>query len=550
MKRLLDILFAWRELEVLRPLGGRGWALVMAVFILAALSLGAEQFSTPKLVGADAYYHTRISTLMAGEGLGQGFRWTQASAWRDRFADKEFLFHVLLMPFVCLDDVSAPKVLTVLLMALLASLLTVMAWRHAWPWPWLWPCMLAGAGVLFHLRVSLTRPHLLSILLVVMAAGALLRRHRPLLLGLAVLFPLAYTAAHMLLALCLVYGVARLATRQGFPWREFALVLGGTVIGLLLHPHRENLFYLWRLQNIQVVSNAFDRLGALAVEFLPPDGRLLLVDVGPLFLGVLGTGLAFSLLGKKASLATVFFFLASVAYLFLFLNIRRFVEYWVPFSILFMAAAAKDLLQGFDAKAWLKRHRVWGGVAIMVFIGVLSGSILRTSLGTQDILSKDSRPRYELEAAWLRDHLSKGEQVFTLWWTSFPFLFHHAPDQHYLVALDPTFMMAWDEERYQDWTRIATGQDPHAARRIPSRFFAHWVLAEKQPNHQGFIAQARRDKRFWLRFEGPDAIVFALPPDPVPLARAAARQMGAGQVAVLGGLAAIALELAWTGSLD
>ncbi len=307
MKRLLDILFAWRELEALRPLGVRGWALVMAVFVLATLSLGAEQFATPKLVGADGYFHTRMATVMAEEGLGQGFRWTQASVWKDRFADKEFLFHVLLMPFVALDDVIAPKVLTVLLMALLASLLAAMAWRHAWPWPWLWPSMLAGAGVLFHLRVSMTRPHLLSILLVVMAAQALLRKHRPLLLGLAILFPLVYTAAHMLLALCLVYGVARLVMRQGFPWREFALVLGGTAIGLLLHPHRDHLIYLWHLVNIQVVTNAFDRLGALAVEFLPPDGRLLLVDVGPLFLGVFGVGLAFSLLGKKSQSGDRFF---------------------------------------------------------------------------------------------------------------------------------------------------------------------------------------------------------------------------------------------------
>ena len=66
----------------------------------------------------------------------------------------------------------------------------------------------------------------------------------------------------------------------------------------------------------------------------------------------------------------------------------------------FMASSAKDLLQGFDVRAWRDKHRFLFGLAILAFTLVLAGSILRTSLGTQAVLAEDAWSRNESGSSW------------------------------------------------------------------------------------------------------------------------------------------------------
>ncbi|MBN2492948.1 MAG: hypothetical protein JXR96_00050 [Deltaproteobacteria bacterium] len=530
-------------------IGPKGFALLAGVFAVGCLVYGSMQFARPGLVGADAYYHTRIARLMAERGLvfEGGFPWTQASSWREHFADKEFAFHLLLIPFLGRDLTLGPKCLTALLAALVMALIAWMALRQRWPLPWLWPAVLLAAGVLLHLRLNLTRPHLLSICLTVIAAHLMLRRSVWALLLVALAYPLCYTAAHMLPALAAVYALACLLAARPFPWRTLGVVLSGTLLGLAFHPYRSEILHLWYTQNFEVLSNAFDLAGALAVEFQPPDGRLLVDDSGLLLFGTLGVCLGFLLLGRRASLRTIFLFAASGAYLILFLNVRRFVEYWAPFTVLFLASGSADLLEGFDAAAWFRRHRIAASLCLAGGFALLVTQQLRGVTGAQEIIAQDARPRYEIESRWLGALVPAGETVFSCWWVSFPFLFHRAPAQHYLVGLDPTFMTADDPERFRLWVRISTGQEAEPADRILERFGARWVLAEKLEPHKPFLAQARRDRRFWLRFDGPEAAIFVIPPDVLPWAEVLAARGLEGPAAALGPLLSRALKAAWTG---
>ena len=97
--------------------------LALAVFLVGWMCAASIQFSQQGLVGADSHFHVRYSEIMAQQGPLERFPWTQTSVQRDRFMDKDFLLHVILIPFLGDDLCFGPKVLTSLLTGLLFLLL-------------------------------------------------------------------------------------------------------------------------------------------------------------------------------------------------------------------------------------------------------------------------------------------------------------------------------------------------------------------------------------------------------------------------------------------
>ena len=86
-----------------------GWVsrISIAVALVAVLYLVVLgyviQNSFSGMADGDSYLHTRMANLLVDEGPMRAFPWTQFSVWKDKFQDKDFLFHVLLAPF-CTDE--------------------------------------------------------------------------------------------------------------------------------------------------------------------------------------------------------------------------------------------------------------------------------------------------------------------------------------------------------------------------------------------------------------------------------------------------------------
>ncbi len=510
--RLSAQLGAQAPADDLQPIGRGGWLFLLGVFLVACLLLGAVQFAKPGLIGPDACYHSRVAARMLDHGVLDAYPWTQASIMRDRYVDKEFLFHVLLMPFVAWDMQLGPKLLTVLLGALFFALVGWFLLRHGIPLPWLWLLLLLTAGHYFLFRLSLTRPHLLSMGLTVLAAHLLLRRHRWGLGLLALVFPLAYTAAHMLICLLAVYLAACALRRVRIDWWLVPAVVGGTLLGLVLHPNREHIFGFWLMQNVEVVANAYRLPALLGTEFQPPSGRQLVWDSG-LVLAAAGLAcLGFLLSARRAGLRTVFLFAAAAGFSAMYLNLRRLIEYAMPFVLLFAAAAGRDLLAGVDWRGWLARRRRLGAALVAAGCLLLAFQLVRNTAGIQAALVQQRYPRYAAAGRWLDAEVPAGETVFTGDWASSAYLSYFAPGPYFLVALDPTMMAARDEALFALWQRIRAGEEPDAARLIRKRFGARWVLVERDRPVliEGLLAQALASEAFALRFWGPEATVFEI----------------------------------------
>ena len=79
-------------------------------------------------------------------------------------------------------------------------------------------------------------------------------------------------------------------------------------------------------------------------------------------------------------------------------------------------------------------------------------------------------------------------------------------------------MQAYNQDLFTSWYRIANGEDPDPYSRILREFGARVVFAERKPWIKPFIKQAEADRRFLRVYDGPEAAVFVLLPDPMPFA--------------------------------
>lgn len=499
------------------PLGRRDAAVAAVAFLSGLLGFGAIQAANPELVDIDAYYHASAARILAERGVLTEFPWTTESVWRERYADKEFLFHALLIPFLGRDARAGPKALTTLLGALILALFALLLRRLDVPWPWLWPALLLCAGPWFLLRLSITRPHLLSILLCLGIAGSLAGRRRAVLVLLSALFPWCYTAFHLPLFFSLLFVLAVRLSGGRWSWREPALAAAGTLFGALLHPQAANLLHLWWVQNVYNPSFALSDSGVSlnqALELRSPTGRMLLWENGVILLAALGAALFSLIRGVRARTETVFWLLLSGGFSLLYLNNRRFVEYWPFFALgaaalLLRDAGTVDLLA-----AWASRRKRQAaavmGLALLLLAGVLSASLM---LG-QRLLGSMRVPALRQEARWLDERLPPGELVFTGNWDDTPYLLYYAPGLRVLVTLDPTFMLAHDAAAYRVWRELVEAGQGDPFQIIHGRFGARWVLLGRYPYTQALREKLDADPRFARRFAGAEGDVYEARPDP------------------------------------
>ena len=79
-------------------------ALTLAAVLLVTAWLGWIQMSFAGLYDLDSYFHVRAAEQLAAHGVAKTFPQATQSTWRDAYSDKDFLFHVLSIPFVTGDD--------------------------------------------------------------------------------------------------------------------------------------------------------------------------------------------------------------------------------------------------------------------------------------------------------------------------------------------------------------------------------------------------------------------------------------------------------------
>jgi len=447
------------------------------VFLVSAPLFYFIYSRLPVLYDADGYYHLAVARAYAERGIFHTLDWARFSVMHDGFGDKEFLFHVLLIPFARLGDPTTGAFMALAgFSAVVAVLLAGGGVRAIGAWGVVLPLLVFAGATDFSLRMVRLRPELLSLILILVAIP-LASAHRVKALGIvAVLFALGYTAFQTLLGLCGMFFLYELWVEERAEWRLVLFPALGIVLGIVIHPHFPTNLRIWFLQNVEF----FLRPPPVDVgaEILPRTTRdTLLLNLG-WWLGLVvlwRSRVRRTAWGAERRLRD-FTRLATVAFGLLYVLMYRFITYAVPLATL---ALARSLHVAGERPG--SRFRLpWRGdisVVLPVALCVLA-AVYTTRVGAERMVKSSSRTfQPGMRADWegFSRALPDGARVLAPWAATEALVFW-APQGRYLNVLDPLFMIAKDPDAYRVYLDLFEGREPDvpllARARFDSDFYA------------------------------------------------------------------------------
>ncbi|MBK9974466.1 MAG: hypothetical protein IPP14_06805 [Planctomycetes bacterium] len=514
----------------------------------------------------DTYYHIKMGWLYStGEvqQAGVDFHWTRESTWHGAFSDKDYLFHVYLAPFSRLAD--GPGDFEGLILgarlgiALLSTLFALALWgclrafrvRHAWLYTLL---LTAAGGSYIVFRVNMCRSYMISLALACIGWVLLVRRCKLPLFLLCVVYTLSYTASHLMLAMQIIRMVVEFViggdagrSRKQDLKSNLALcasIVAGIALGCLLHPHPRELVSLWWVQNVVVlalshrdsIAPVVDSFGqffgigsdyvngpaiALGRELEPPLGSFVATSAPVLWAGPMLLPLFSSFLGHRPSRAALLTGIMAVVWFVAFMTNQRFIEYAAPFSVLACGLWIHELLACPAYAAWRQRRPV---VARAVpLCGAIVALIATGAIWVGAAINYRSTDRgFVAEAGqWLHEHPeSHGKVVWHDRWDDFTKLIFYASECDYLIGLDPTFMLAKDRARYEQWMDLCRGKQRELVDPIQNDFGASYILFRRSSSEYAYYRlteEARAGRlRLCVRAANDDWSLYEIVKQPKP----------------------------------
>jgi hypothetical protein len=266
-------------------------------------------------------------------------------------------------------------------------------------------------------------------------------------------------------------------------------------------------------------------------EWYPYETTQLLKNSGLALAAFVSGAMALGFSGKRMDLRTAISFCLACLFGLMLFQSRRFVEYFPAFSLVFAAFAWTPVFQkdfrtgqeknleggrlqarkgtGSFPSAWLRHSLQKGLPALALFLAFIPG--VWTTFDASKTSLQTSKPyeTYAGASAWLAANTPAGARVFQTDWDDFPRLFYYNTHNTYLIGLDPTYMLIYDEKLYSLWVDIAQGEIEQPSGAIEGNFGARYILTDLQ--HKAFLERAAQDASLVEVYRDTDAIVFQIP---------------------------------------
>ncbi len=405
----------------------------------------------PGVYDRESYFHARFAQQMPAHFLERTFPWTQASVWKDHFCDKEFLYHVLLIPFTrnAAEPITGALYCSLLLVAAVFSSVYFLLRKSNVPLAWVFALAMLCMGGDFLVRLECVRAHVLSIVLAVIGLQLFISRSWRWLIALGFVYAWSYSVPFILIFIGAPFVFGRWLAGGGLDWRSVCAALGGVIAGLVIHPYSPHTLDTFIVIVKEITSSAHGgpsfELGSEMTAYSARD----LLFFHPLYFvtlaGVLITGWRLrsrrspELLGLL--ILTVFWSLLSVKF-------ARSFEYAVPVLAVTLGFTIRDALQQVDLAALFQNPvpgRVAAGMALAVVL-LATGHVL-SAMFWYDTKSEAHAPHFRAALEWLRPRTQPGETIVNLWWHDFPDLYYDGVDRTYVWGMDPHFTLLYDKEQ-------------------------------------------------------------------------------------------------------
>lgn len=470
----------------------------------------------------DVYWHIHAADRSFSDMTAKKYPIT-LSIWRDHFADKELLFHVLLKGYTegkhLFNSPLEPPftVASLLLLLLFFSSFVFAASRAGIPDKYLWICTVGTAlfTPLFTYRLLMIRPHVLSMALMMLSCGFLFQgpgkmKTALIMFGMGWLFAWSYSTPHLLVITTIGFGIAY------FPKEKFRALLPilaatlGIVCGLLIHPQSPNTFTLWKIQGYDAVIAPTAGLGEgyipIASELLPPRNLWIIMSL-PIFFALYFGWMMWNRLREQKGwkeippecsacmlLATLWM---GAAYM---ISLRP-IEYAVP--MLFLALGTL-LPQAIQNKSF--RYADKKGVFISVFSVYVALGLIFTVCYTVRALKRTTPMPSQLASA-LKTLAKPGDRVINLDWSDFPPLAFLAPEFEYTWGLDPMFSFTPFPNQSKILGKLSRPH-VHSSWQIKKEFKAEYAYLLKRQRYLGL--SLIRNSGWQVVYDGPDGWIFKL----------------------------------------
>ncbi|TNE49398.1 MAG: hypothetical protein EP343_12025 [Deltaproteobacteria bacterium] len=486
---------------------------IALAFLFAFAMFAYYQFLSPFIPGTDGYYHIKFAYLMRTKGFLKTFPWASMSIWSETFYDKEFLYHVYLMPFTYFKDLTfGAKLATVVLASISTTSFYAILRFNKVRLSSIWFLLLMSGGGYFLYRNNVPRPQVLSIILALWSIHFILNNKRIALFVLGVVYAFSYTAYFLPVVFsCIVSGYLYVFEDE-LEWKTPAVTVTAMLTGMLLHPYFPNNFTYLYLQNFYVLWMSVQKKVNLRMgnEFGPMNTRQLLGGNAAAVTAYISVYFFSLYRPRTVSKTTRNMFFLSLAVILLTFHTKRFTEYSVPISLLFCGFYFHHQLSDINLVELWRNERntflMWAcGVGLLVLsLGV--GSFIGTSRSFNS-----SPPRHKGAALYLKKHTKDNEVVFTCDWDDGPELIFFNHKNRYLVLLDPNFMYFWKPKLWIKWDRLAHGNYGKRSYSIlKNDFKVRYGVCTRE--FWNLRKQINRDSRMKIVYSDKETYVFKLKP--------------------------------------
>ena len=425
------------------------------LFLLYVAALyGTTAVLQDGLFERDGYYHARFAEMMPERGLDREFQWTQLSTWRERFCDKEFLYHLAMMPFAQIGDdpIFGARLFAVLLSVTVMAGLYLVLRAHTVPWPVFFAALPFAAGGLFLARLGMIRSHVLSMALLMLGMHFLLQSRWRALFVLGFIYAWSYTMPFILLMTAIPFVAGVWIKGEGLNWKLPAAAGIASALGLAIHPYSPETLesFLTYLQVFQIGMQGTRSSGFELGNEIYPYAFTVFFNIYPLVVVLVPALILFAVWQwKQLTASTVGVILSTLLWVAMTAASARFVEYSVLLLALACALAIRDTRSvDFGIGKIFSLNKDMRRIFDITAVAILLGLHIRSMTFYTYYQTQAAPPRrFTGVSQWMEKNLKPGETVINLFWDDFPELFYDGSGQKYLWGLDPTYSIREDKEK-------------------------------------------------------------------------------------------------------
>ncbi len=489
------------------------------------------QFSSPNIADPDGFYHIRHAYIYRTQGLfDSSFPWTQFSVIKKYGADIWYGFHIFLIPFTYFADLTfGIKVAGAFITFTALAFFFWAIKRLGIKLPAVWPVMLVAISPDVLYRLTMTRPHNLTLGLGFLIFSFLIKGGAaPLLIASALLSFIHLALAWVPILIALVVVAVKKLQKQDIEWKKIAAVAAGLTIGLAARPNPLGAVKLAFIQVVQILMAKLNQIPLyFGRELKSPDIYSIIQNILPILIILIAAWILFR--RKKIipapetqRLFTALYAGLALMIIFMILTLtvaRRGYDALIGYGVITAAALTSMYLHKNP------QHRKIILSTVIIIIGLVAS--LNTLPLSKKYMDQAWKPNYMKEVSlWLKENTKPGEIVFNTRWDYFAGLFFWNPNNYYISGMDPIFQYAYNEPLYWKAHFLAIDkadkftcgkircvqeetEDTHAA--LVNDFKASYLMLRQSQNPKLYFYLVK-DNKFPLVFDNGQEAVFKIPP--------------------------------------